>query len=67
MRSNVLSTIDATKLCNEGKPKLFSFVSSTSTSTLDTNHYVDLSNEQTATRRGAVLEVDYEEWKRQLE
>jgi L-aminoadipate-semialdehyde dehydrogenase len=56
MRSNVLSTIDAMKLCNEGKPKLFSFVSSTST--LDTDHYVNLSHEQTATGRGAVLEAD---------
>lgn len=56
MRSNVLSTIDAMKLCNEGKPKLFSFVSSTST--LDTDHYVTLSQEQTATGRGAVLEAD---------
>lgn len=56
MRSNVLSTIDAMKLCNEGKPKLFSFVSSTST--LDTDHYVNLSHEQTATGRGAVLEED---------
>ncbi|KAJ6442339.1 L-2-aminoadipate reductase large subunit [Purpureocillium lavendulum] len=56
MRSNVLSTIDAMKLCNEGKPKLFSFVSSTST--LDTDHYVNLSHEQTATGRGAVMEAD---------
>lgn len=56
MRSNVLSTIDALKLCNEGKAKLFSFVSSTST--LDTDHYVNLSHEQTATGRGAVLESD---------
>ncbi|RYP92593.1 hypothetical protein DL770_001235 [Monosporascus sp. CRB-9-2] len=56
MRSNVLSTIDAMKLCNEGKPKLFTFVSSTST--LDTDYYVNLSNEQTATGRGAVLEAD---------
>lgn len=56
MRINVLSTIDAMKLCNEGKPKLFSFVSSTST--LDTAHYFNLSDEQTATGRGAVLEAD---------
>ncbi|KAH7367788.1 alpha-aminoadipate reductase [Plectosphaerella cucumerina] len=56
MRSNVLSTIDAMKLCNEGKPKLFSFVSSTSV--LDTDHYVNLSDEQTATGRSAVLEAD---------
>ncbi|ODA78900.1 hypothetical protein RJ55_04490 [Drechmeria coniospora] len=56
MRSNVLSTIDAMKLCNEGRAKLFAFVSSTST--LDTDHYVQLSQEQTATGRGAVLEAD---------
>ena len=56
VRSNVLSTIDAMKLCNEGKPKLFSFVSSTST--LDTDHYVILSDKETATGRGAVLEAD---------
>lgn len=56
MRSNVLSTMDAMKLCNEGKPKLFSFVSSTST--LDTDHYFNLSDQQTATGRGAVLEAD---------
>lgn len=56
MRSNVLSTIDAMKLCNEGKPKLFSFVSSTST--LDTDHCVNLSDKQTATGCGAVLEAD---------
>ncbi|KAI1822510.1 alpha-aminoadipate reductase [Xylaria intraflava] len=56
MRSNVLSTIDAMKLCNEGKPKLFSYVSSTST--LDNEHYANLSDEQTATGRGAVFEAD---------
>lgn len=56
MRSNVLSTIDAMRLCNAGKPKLFAFVSSTST--LDTDHYVNLSDAQTATGRGAVLEAD---------
>ena len=56
IRPNVLSTIDALKLCNEGKPKLFSFVSSTSV--LDTDYYVNLSHEQTATGRGAVLEAD---------
>lgn len=56
MQSNVLSTIDAMKLCNEGKAKLFAFVSSTST--LDTDYYVNLSQEQTATGRGAVLEAD---------
>lgn len=56
MRMNVLSTMDALKLCNEGKPKLFAFVSSTST--LDTDHYVNLSHDQLATGRGAVFEAD---------
>ncbi|KAK9442948.1 L-aminoadipate-semialdehyde dehydrogenase large subunit [Metarhizium brunneum] len=56
MRPNVLSTIDAMKLCNEGKPKLFTFVSSTST--LDTDYYINLSNAQTATGRSAILESD---------
>ncbi|KAK8917506.1 L-2-aminoadipate reductase large subunit [Metarhizium anisopliae] len=93
MRPNVLSTIDAMKLCNEGKPKLFTFVSSTST--LDTDYYINLSNAQTATGRSAILEsddmsgsraglgtgygqtkwvseqlvpeVDYDDWKMQLE
>ncbi|GAW19486.1 hypothetical protein ANO14919_089730 [Xylariales sp. No.14919] len=56
LRSNVLSVIDAMKLCNEGKAKLFSFVSSTST--LDTDHYYNLSRDQVAIGRGAVLEAD---------
>ncbi|KAI9148079.1 non-ribosomal peptide synthetase [Paramyrothecium foliicola] len=55
-RSNVLSTIDAIQLCNQGKPKLFSFVSSTSV--LDTDYYIKLSQEQTSTGRGAVMEAD---------
>ncbi|KAK4069902.1 uncharacterized protein Triagg1_6697 [Trichoderma aggressivum f. europaeum] len=55
-RSNVLSTIDALRLCNQGKPKLFSFVSSTSV--LDTDHYINLSHEQTRTGQGAVMEAD---------
>ncbi|KAK0765596.1 hypothetical protein N5P37_001533 [Trichoderma harzianum] len=55
-RSNVLSTIDALRLCNQGKPKLFSFVSSTSV--LDTDHYIDLSHEQTKSGQGAVMEAD---------
>ncbi|KAH7146770.1 male sterility protein-domain-containing protein [Dactylonectria estremocensis] len=56
LRSNVLSTFDAIKLYNEGNPKLFSFVSSTST--LDTDHYINLSHEQTATGREALLKSD---------
>ena len=56
MASNVLSTMDAMKLCNEGKPKVFSFVSSTSV--LDTDYYVKLSEEQVSTGQGAVMEDD---------
>lgn len=56
IHSNVLSVIDAMKLCNEGKAKLFSFVSSTST--LDTDYYYNLSRDQVAIGRDAVLEAD---------
>ena len=56
MSSNVLSTIDAMKLCNEGKPKSFCFVSSTSV--LDTDHYISLSESQTRTKQGVVMEDD---------
>ncbi|KAI0380887.1 large subunit of L-aminoadipate-semialdehyde dehydrogenase [Hypomontagnella monticulosa] len=56
MASNVLSTIDAMKLCNEGKAKVFCFVSSTSV--LDTDHYIKLSEEQTRTGQGAIMEDD---------
>ena len=54
--SNVISTIDAMKLCNEGKPKLFTFVSSTSV--LDTDHYVKLSEKQISTGQNAISEDD---------
>jgi len=56
MASNVLSTMDAMKLCNEGRPKVFCFVSSTSV--LDTDHYIKLSEEQVSTGQGLVLEED---------
>ncbi|KAI1469225.1 large subunit of L-aminoadipate-semialdehyde dehydrogenase [Daldinia caldariorum] len=56
MASNVLSTIDAMRLCNEGKAKVFCFVSSTSV--LDTDHYIKLSEEQTRTGEGAIMESD---------
>ncbi|KAI2634540.1 putative aminoadipate protein [Xylaria nigripes] len=56
MASNVLSTLDAMKLCNEGKPKTFTFVSSTSV--LDTDYYIQLSDEQTRTGQGAIYESD---------
>ena len=56
LSSNVLSTIDAMKLCNEGKPKTFTFVSSTSV--LDTDHYVKLSDQQISTGQSAIFEDD---------
>ncbi|KAI1876249.1 uncharacterized protein JN550_001745 [Neoarthrinium moseri] len=56
MTANVISTLDAMELCNEGKPKTFTFVSSTSA--LDTDHYIKLSDEQTSTGQGAVYESD---------
>jgi L-aminoadipate-semialdehyde dehydrogenase len=56
MASNVISTIDAMKLCNEGKPKIFTFVSSTSV--LDTDHYVKLSEKQISTGQNAISEDD---------
>jgi L-aminoadipate-semialdehyde dehydrogenase len=54
--ANVQSTVEAMRLCNEGKPKLFAFVSSTSV--LDNDYYVKLSEEQVGTGQGAVLESD---------
>ena len=54
--SNVISTIDAMKLCNEGKPKIFAFVSSTSV--LDTDYYVKLSEQQVSTGESAISEED---------
>lgn len=56
MASNVLSTVEAMRLCNEGKAKAFCFVSSTSV--LDTDYYIKLSEEQTRTGQGSVMESD---------
>jgi L-aminoadipate-semialdehyde dehydrogenase len=56
MASNVNSTIDAMKLCNDGKPKLFTFISSTSV--LDTDHYVKVSDQNISTGRSALSEED---------
>ncbi|POR34804.1 L-aminoadipate-semialdehyde dehydrogenase [Tolypocladium paradoxum] len=50
--ANVLSTLACIEFCATGKPKRLAFVSSTST--LDTAHYVELSREAEA----AVLETD---------
>jgi L-aminoadipate-semialdehyde dehydrogenase len=49
--ANVLSTLGCINLCTSGKPKRLTFVSSTST--LDTDHYVQLSQKQ-----GLVSEAD---------
>ncbi len=54
--TNVISTINAMKLCSEGKPKLFAFVSSTSV--LDTDHYVKLSEQKISTGENAITEDD---------
>ncbi|POS86947.1 hypothetical protein EPUL_001357 [Erysiphe pulchra] len=56
MASNVLSTFDAISLCSTGKPKIFTFVSSTSV--LDTDHYISLSDRSAASGRNALLESD---------
>lgn len=53
---NVHSTLEALKLCNIGKPKLFSFVSSTAV--LDTDHYIKLSEDSTRTGQGSIMEED---------
>ncbi|KAG8406556.1 large subunit of alpha-aminoadipate reductase [Metarhizium acridum] len=50
--TNVISTLDCIRLCAEGKPKRLCFVSSTST--LDTNYYVQLSRDL----KTGVLETD---------
>jgi L-aminoadipate-semialdehyde dehydrogenase len=54
--ANVQGTVDALLLCSIGKPKQFAFVSSTSV--LDSEHYVRLSEKSTAGGGTGVLEVD---------
>ncbi|KAH8695281.1 putative alpha-aminoadipate reductase Lys2 [Talaromyces proteolyticus] len=56
MAANVLSTMEAMSLANIGKPKVFTFVSSTSV--LDTDHYVSLSEKQLSTGESAISEDD---------
>lgn len=56
MATNVLSTLDALKLCNEGKPKIFTFISSTSV--LDSDHYIRLSEEAIRTGQRSISEED---------
>lgn len=54
--ANVLGTIDALKLCGTGKPKQFAFVSSTSA--LDTDHYVRESERIIAAGGSGISEDD---------
>ncbi|KAI9843059.1 MAG: putative NRPS-like protein biosynthetic cluster [Thelocarpon superellum] len=54
--SNVQGTIDALALCAVGRPKRFVFVSSTSV--LDTTHYVDLSAKIVAAGGRGISEAD---------
>ena len=56
MPPNVLSTIDAMRLCKEGKPKRFAFVNSTAV--LDSDHYIKLSEDLTRTGQGSITEED---------
>ena len=54
--SNVLSTMDCIALCAEGKAKRLTFISSTSV--LDSDHYIELSQKEIAARRQGVREDD---------
>ncbi|KAI0020220.1 L-aminoadipate-semialdehyde dehydrogenase large subunit [Xylariomycetidae sp. FL0641] len=54
--ANVLSTMECIMLCTSGKPKRLAFVSSTSA--LDTDHYVKLSQESVAAGGRGVPESD---------
>lgn len=53
---NVLGTVSALQLCAVGKPKKFAFVSSTSV--LDTDYYVKLSEQNLAPGGTGILESD---------
>ncbi|KAF2753977.1 alpha-aminoadipate reductase [Pseudovirgaria hyperparasitica] len=55
-KANVLSTLALVQLCAIGKPKQFGFVSSTSV--LDTDYYVSLSESDTAFGAAGVSESD---------
>ncbi|KAI9884760.1 MAG: large subunit of alpha-aminoadipate reductase [Watsoniomyces obsoletus] len=54
--SNVESTIEALRLCSQGKPKRFVFVSSTSV--LDSPHYVQLSEQIISSGGKGISEAD---------
>ena len=53
---NVQGTVDTLLLCSQGRPKHFAFVSSTSV--LDTDHYVRLSEESLSSGGRGVSEED---------
>jgi L-2-aminoadipate reductase len=55
-RVNVLGTLSALSLCEIGKPKRFVFISSTSV--LDTEHYVQLSDSILSKGGSGILESD---------
>lgn len=54
--ANVISSVNVMNLAGEGKPKFFSFVSSTSV--LDTDHFVDDSDELTSRGFAGIPESD---------
>lgn len=55
-RPNTLAVIEVLKLCAIGKPKHFSFISSTSV--LDTEKYVSKSEESLKSGGAGILESD---------
>ncbi|KAL6453842.1 LYS2 L-2-aminoadipate reductase large subunit [Candida maltosa Xu316] len=54
--ANVIGTINVLNMAGEGKPKFFSFVSSTSA--LDTDYFVNLSDELLSQGKHGILEAD---------
>lgn len=54
--ANVIGTINVLNMAGEGKPKFFSFVSSTSS--LDTDYFVNLSDELLSQGKSGILESD---------
>ncbi|KAG8626485.1 hypothetical protein KVT40_005430 [Elsinoe batatas] len=61
--ANVLSTLSALQLCAKGKPKKFAFVSSTSA--LDNDHFIQVSEKSVSTGGTGVSEADDMEGSRQ--
>ncbi|GAM84142.1 hypothetical protein ANO11243_021350 [Dothideomycetidae sp. 11243] len=61
--ANVLSTLSSIKLCTQGRPKRLAFVSSTSA--LDNDHYVQVSERSVANGGNGVSESDDMEGSRQ--